>query len=282
MCQPFSNTIDLKFILLVSVCLIGGDTETTKTRLNRYAQYLRNIFPSNDVSILELAAKTMGRLAVSLGVKRGEYVEVEIKRAYEWLSEERSESKRLSAVLILRELAIAMPSYFYQHIGGFFNNIHSALRDPKEQIRELAAKTLRAAFVVTSQREQPDQSNKVHWYSECYEEAMTSFSDNTVRERGLSRDEHVHGALLILNELLRCSNAAWEKKYTMLMQKLDTEQDVSDEMFSLSSKMHNSWTIQSLEEKHTSIGIYESSVGRKLIVEKYEKIASGKFIPLSL
>ncbi|XP_013148241.1 PREDICTED: serine/threonine-protein kinase mTOR-like [Papilio polytes] len=260
--------------ILTIVCLIGGDTETTKTRLNRYAQYLRNIFPSNDVSILELAAKTMGRLAVSLGVKRGEYVEVEIKRAYEWLSEERSESKRLSAVLILRELAIAMPSYFYQNIGGFFNNIHSALRDPKEQIRELAAKTLRAAFVVTSQREQPDQSNKVHWYSECYEEAMTSFSDNTVRERGLSRDEHVHGALLILNELLRCSNAAWEKKYTMLMQKLDTEQDVSDEMFSLSSKMHNSWTIQSLEEKHTSIGIYESSICRKLIVEKYEKIAS--------
>ncbi|XP_045537112.1 serine/threonine-protein kinase Tor [Papilio machaon] len=260
--------------ILTIVCLIGGDTETTKTRLNRYAQYLRNIFPSNDVSILELAAKTMGRLAVSLGVKRGEYVEIEIKRAYEWLSEERSESKRLSAVLILRELAIAMPSYFYQHISGFFHNIHSALRDPKEQIRELAAKTLRAAFVVTSQREQPDQSNKVQWYSECYEEAMTSFSDNTIRERGLSRDEHVHGALLILNELLRCSNAAWEKKYTMLMQKLDTEQDVSDEMLSLSSKMHNSWTLQSFEEKHTAVGIYESNICRKLIVEKYEKIAS--------
>ncbi|KPJ18654.1 Target of rapamycin [Papilio machaon] len=260
--------------ILTIVCLIGGDTETTKTRLNRYAQYLRNIFPSNDVSILELAAKTMGRLAVSLGVKRGEYVEIEIKRAYEWLSEERSESKRLSAVLILRELAIAMPSYFYQHISGFFHNIHSALRDPKEQIRELAAKTLRAAFVVTSQREQPDQSNKVQWYSECYEEAMTSFSDNTIRERGLSRDEHVHGALLILNELLRCSNAAWEKKYTMLMQKLDTEQDVSDEMLSLSSKMHSSWTLQSFDEKHTAVGIYESNICRKLIVEKYEKIAS--------
>ncbi|XP_068617992.1 serine/threonine-protein kinase mTor-like [Battus philenor] len=261
--------------ILTIVCLIGGDTETTKIRLNRYAQYLRNIFPSNDVSILELAAKTMGRLAISLGVKRGEYVEIEIKRAYEWLSEERSESKRLSAVLILRELAIAMPSYFYQHIGGFFNNILTALRDPKEQIREMAAKTLRAAFVVTSQREQPDQSNKAHWYSECYEEAMTSFSDQNTRERGLNRDEHVHGALLIFNELLRCSNAAWEKKYTMLMQKLDAEQDVSDEMLSLSSKMHNVWTSQNFsEEKYIPMGIFESSICRKLIVEKYEKIAS--------
>lgn len=236
---------------------------------------MRNIFPCNDVSILELAAKTMGRLAVSLGVKRGEYVEVEIKRAFEWLSEERSESKRLSAVLILRELAIAMPSYFYQHISGFFQNIHTALRDPKEQIRETAAKALRAAFVVTSQREQPDQSNKAHWYSDCYTEAMTSFSDHNLR--GLNRDEHVHGALLILNELLRCSNATWEKKYTTLMQKLDAEQETSDEMLSLSSKLHSTWASQSFsEEKNSPLGIYESNICKKLMQEKYEKIASGK------
>ncbi|KAL0821941.1 hypothetical protein ABMA28_005332 [Loxostege sticticalis] len=245
--------------ILTIVCLIGGDTETTKTRTIRYAHYLRNIFPSTDISVLELAAKTMGRLAASLGVKRGEYVEYEMKRAYEWLAEERNEGKRLSAVLILRELAIAMPSYFYQHIHHFFKHIVVALRDPKDQIREAAAKALRAALAVTAQREIPENSNKIQWYSECYEEAVTSFTDQIARDRGLSRDDHVHGALLILNELLRCSNSAWEKKYTMLMQKLDAEQETSDDMSSLSSKVHNSWS-SNTDDKNQNTPIYESNI----------------------
>ncbi|CAH2044014.1 unnamed protein product, partial [Iphiclides podalirius] len=104
---------------------------------------------------------------------------------------------------------------------------------------------------------------------------MTSFSDHNLRERGLNRDEHVHGALLILNELLRCSNAAWEKKYTTLMQKLDAEQEISDEMLSLSSKLHSTWASQSFsEEKNSPIAIYESNICKKLIIERYEKIAS--------
>ncbi|KAJ8712457.1 hypothetical protein PYW07_005299 [Mythimna separata] len=259
--------------ILTIVCLIGGDTETTKTRNIRYAYYLRNVFPSTDLNVLELGAKTMGRLAVTLGIKRGEYVESELKRAYEWLAEERNEGKRLSAVMILRELAISMPSYFFQHINGFFNYIMIPLRDPKEQIREAAAKALRAALVITSQREIPEQSNKAHWYIQCFEQSMLSFAEQPGRERGLSRDDHVHGALLILNELLRCSNAAWEKKYTTLMQKLDSEQDISDEMTSLNSKVQNSWTVQQFpEDKSQHTLVYESSICKKLIGEQYEKI----------
>lgn len=250
--------------------------ETTKTRTIRYTHYLRNIFPTNDVSVLELAAKTMGRLAGSLGIKRAEYMETEIKKSYEWLSEERNEGKRLSAVIILKELAISMPSYFYQQINGFFTHIIIALRDPKEQIREAAAKAMRAALVVTAQRESPEQNVKLRWYSECYEEAMSSFSDQLSREKGLSRDDHVHGALLILNELLRCSNSEWEKKYTMLMQKLDADQDVSDEMSSVNVKIQLSWASQHLSEDKSQTTIYESNVCRKLISEKYEKICSGK------
>ncbi|XP_045500144.1 serine/threonine-protein kinase Tor-like [Colias croceus] len=261
--------------ILTIVCLISGDTELNKARVSRYAHYLRNIFPTNDIGILELAAKTMGRITVSLGIKRGEYVENEIKRAYEWLAEERSEAKRFSACFILRELAITMPSYFYQHINGFFNHIRIALRDPKEQIREVAAKALRAAFVVTSQREVPAQYKRAHWYIQCYEEATSSFSDHSIRDRGLSRDDNVHGALLILNELLRCSNSTWEKKYTDLMQKLDAEQDVLDEMSSLNPKVQCAWNYQNYpgDKSQTPI-ILESSICRQLITEKYDKMSS--------
>lgn len=265
------------FIYVISECLIGGDTETTKTRTMRYANYLKNVFPSSDSTVLELAARTVGRLAATLGVKRGEYVESEIKTAFEWLAEERNEGKRLSAVLILKELAIAMPSYFFQQINGFFNYIMVALRDPKEQIREAAAKAVRAAFVVTAQRENPKQANKAHWYIQCYEETTTSFSDLTIRDKGLNRDDHVHAALLILNELLRCSNSTWEKKYTSLMKKLDAEQEIADEIASLNVK--SSWANQSYSDEESQASmIYQSSICRALITEKYEEICLGELL----
>lgn len=36
----------------------------------------------------------------------------------------------------------------------------------------------------------------------------------------MNRDDRVHGSLLVLNELMRCSNAQWERLYEDLMQKL--------------------------------------------------------------
>ncbi|XP_041982232.1 serine/threonine-protein kinase mTOR-like [Aricia agestis] len=260
--------------ILVIVCLISGENDINKTRITRYAQYLRNIFPSNDTNILELASKAMGRIAASYGIKRSEYVENEMTRAYDWLSEDRNESKRLSACYMLKELAIAMPTYFFQHINDFFNHIKLALRDPKEQVREAGAKALRAAFVITIQRELPGQLHKAPWYAQCYEEALTSFSDHALRECGLSRDESVHGALLILNELMRCSNAQWEKEYTILMQKLDSKQDVSDEMTTFHTNNYT-WSYQKYsDEKQLNVATYQSAKCRQLITEKYDKISS--------
>ena len=58
-----------------------------------------------------------------------EYVEFEIKRALEWLGG--NDNKKLAAVLILRELAIHTPTLFYMQFQQFFDNIFSAVRDPK-------------------------------------------------------------------------------------------------------------------------------------------------------
>ncbi|CAG9788845.1 unnamed protein product [Diatraea saccharalis] len=269
-------------ILLFSVCLIGGDCDTTKTRITRFANYLRNLLPSSDVGVMELAAKTVGRLATVSGVKRAEYVEFEVKRAFEWLSEERNEGRRHSAVLLLKELAIAMPTYFYQQVSGFFDHILVALKDPKLQIREAAAKALRAGLVVTAQRETAKQSTaKPQWYMQCYEEAMLCFEEIPLKEKGIIKEERVHGGLLILNELLRCSNATWEKKYTFLMQSLDTQKDitVSDDIIFISTKLHSPSVKRGYlcdgfktENVQYPVPIYESEVCRKLLTEKFERI----------
>lgn len=71
-----------------AVCLIDADVGNITTRISRFANYLRNLLPSNDVEVMELVARTMGRLALASG---SQYVEFEVNRAFEWLSADRNE-----------------------------------------------------------------------------------------------------------------------------------------------------------------------------------------------
>lgn len=72
-------------------CLISGDVVNTATRIPRYSNNLRNLLPSNDVSVMELAANTLVKLALLPGSKGAESFDFDMKRAFEWLSEERNE-----------------------------------------------------------------------------------------------------------------------------------------------------------------------------------------------
>lgn len=50
-------------------------------------------------------------------------------------------------------------------------------------------------------------------YRLCFEEAMSGFDEMFTREKGVNREDRIHGSLLVLNELLRVSNASWERTY---------------------------------------------------------------------
>lgn len=230
--MSITHVLDISSKSATKECLISGDVVNTTTRISRYSNNLRNLLPSNDVAVMELAAKTLVKLALLPGSKGAESFEFDIKRAFEWLSEESNEGKRLAAVLVLRELAVAMPTFFYQQVSGFFEHIFNAVRDPKPNIREGAGQALRAALVVTSQRE---NANRPLWYQQCYDQALYCFNGgsgdgtgiggggsggssggSSSRDKGVTRDDRVHGALIVLDELLRCSNIAWERRYGAL------------------------------------------------------------------
>lgn len=124
-------------------------------------------------------------------------------------------------MFILRELAVAMPTYFYQQISTFFDHIFNAIFDSKPAIRESAGGALRAALIVTSQRENTKQLSEPQWYKNCYFEANKNFLDelNTTilkEPKGLTKDDRIHGSMIIINELLRCANISWEKRYNAL------------------------------------------------------------------
>ena len=86
--------------MCISVSLIGVDVGNTSIRISRFANYLRNLLPSNDVAVMEMASKAVGRLALASGTYTAEYVEFEVKRAFEWLSGDRHEGRRHAAVSI--------------------------------------------------------------------------------------------------------------------------------------------------------------------------------------
>lgn len=199
------------------------------------------------------------------------------------------QGKRHAAVLILRELAVAMPTYFYQQVSGFFDHIFTAIRDPKSIIREGAGQALRAALVLTSQRESSKQLNKPQWYKLCFDEAMICFAEVPLKEKGVTKDDRVHSALIILDELLRCSNAVWERRYNSLrfLQPEPKRKKRSDseygtllprfkapfiEKISQSSSSHTSY-LYDLDCTVKYFGnIQESAVCRQIIIDNYDDI----------
>uniref|UniRef100_A0A1B0GIX2 Serine/threonine-protein kinase TOR n=2 Tax=Lutzomyia longipalpis TaxID=7200 RepID=A0A1B0GIX2_LUTLO len=275
--------------VLAIKCLISGDVVNTTSRIPRYAHNLRYLLPSSDVTVMEIAAKTLVKLALLPGSKGAESFEFDIKRAFEWLAEDRNESKRHAAVIVLRELAVAMPTYFYQQVGPFFEHIFNAIRDPKPIIREGAGQALRATLIVTSQRE--NLNNKPQWYKICYDEALICFGEVVpLKEKGVTKDDRVHGALIVLNEIMRCSNAQWERQYNSLKcLQPERKRSISEDYSYIfprfkapfidkwHSSPQTSWYSYSFELDCNSKAmgaVQESLACRQLVSENFEEICS--------
>ncbi|XP_077275474.1 serine/threonine-protein kinase Tor isoform X1 [Temnothorax americanus] len=265
--------------ILAIVCLIGADVGNFNTRTVRFANYLRNLIPSNDVGVMQLAAKTVGKLALVSGTYTAEYVEFEVKRAFEWLGADRHEGRKHAAVLVLRELAVSVPTYFFQQVTPFFELIFNAIHDPKPAVREGAVEALRAALVVTAQRETVKQMHKSQWYKQCYDEVIDGFAEVYTKEKGINRDDRIHGSLLVLNELLRCSNVQWERNYEALMERLSgstqNENDILSLMPRLKTTIGSKWAVSgqnATASQHTLYPAHESTVCRCLMQERLDEI----------
>ncbi|XP_050412148.1 serine/threonine-protein kinase mTOR [Patella vulgata] len=226
-------------LAIATLSLSGVDVGNTSTRVTRFTNYLRSLLPSNDVSVMEMAAMAIGNLALLSGTHAAEYVEFEVKRALEWLTVERNEMKRMAAVLVLKELAVNTPTFFFQQVQQFFDTIFNAVRDLKPSVREAAVSALQAALAVTSQRE-TKETQRSQWYKQCYDESQKVADDALLRERKMTKDDWMHGSLLIINELLRCSNVEGER-LRLEMEDITAQQNIHEKHvkeFSTKSKTH--------------------------------------------
>lgn len=224
------------------------DVCKTDARISRFGNYLCQtcLGGSSEPEVIELAAKALARLTQVSGTYttnlKTQLVNHEVKRAFEYLQSmqstvlgqplsEREEAKRFqrgyAAVLVLREIACCMPTFFFQNVSQFYDVIFNAVWDSRLDLRESAVHALRAGLIVTVQRESAKQAKHQHqvWYKTCYTAVTdglpkldaslndSQYTNRSPAARALSiqRDDRIHGSLLVLAELLRCSNGVWER-----------------------------------------------------------------------
>lgn len=172
--------------------LIDCDAIDAAQKASKFSNYLRAALRSNDPGVLEKAAQSLGHLARPGGAYTAELVEAEMTSAFEWLQpDNKQESRKLAAVLLIRELAKNSPTLVYGFIPQIFELIWNALRDPKENIRKTAAESVSACFEVMVAR---DPQFRSQWFGKVYSKALEGL-------KSLNIDE-IHGSLLILKELL--------------------------------------------------------------------------------
>lgn len=139
----------------------------------------------------------MGHLARPGGAFTAELVEAEMTSAFEWLQpDSKQESRRLAAVLLIRELARNSSTLVYGFIPQIFELIWNAIRDSKENIRRAAAESVSACFGVMVAR---DSMFQAQWFQKIYTRALEGL-------RSTTNVDDVHGSLLILKELLQHGN----------------------------------------------------------------------------
>jgi serine/threonine-protein kinase mTOR len=129
-------------------------------------------------------------------------MDFEVKRALEFLSSDRHESRRHAAVLVLRELARNSPTLFYAYVPQVLDLLWVALRDPKVVIRDSAAECLSCCLEIISQRE---TALRVQWYTKILEEAQFGLRS--------SNADYIHGSLLAYRELLLRAGMFMHERY---------------------------------------------------------------------
>jgi serine/threonine-protein kinase mTOR len=177
--------------------LIDCDAVDAASKVSKYSNYLRAALKSNDYPVLDAASRTLGHLARPGGAYTAELVEAEMTSAFEWLQpENKQESRKLAAVLLIRELALNSPTLVYGFIPQIFELIWNALRDQKDIIRNIAAEAVSACFGVMIAR---DASFQAQWFSKIYSKALEGLRQTT-------NVDEVLGSLLILKQLLQQGN----------------------------------------------------------------------------
>ncbi|KAL7080367.1 hypothetical protein ACQ4LE_000271 [Meloidogyne hapla] len=244
------------------VCLADASFDEETTKITNFARNLLRMLTMNaQEAVIRLASKAVAYLILTSKSYAVELMEVALNQCFEWLEEQqRSEQRRLAAVILAKDLAIFTQSHFFQRANQFFANIFKCIRDSKPNLRLAAAEALRAGLAVTSQRE---TKHKNEWYNKCIKEAC-QFDFPTI-----SRDDVLHGSLLIFNELLRIANYSHENARLKLT---GITQHFNKSRSSIIGQNPVEWLLEQIQPPAV-----ESRTARTLITDYFQEIVKNCF-----
>jgi serine/threonine-protein kinase mTOR len=106
-----------------------GETNDSQ-RLYRYFNYATAPLASTDINVTVAASKVLGRIAEIGGSSFGEpFVDSRVENQIQVMT--RGERGRYGAVLLLKELARHLPTWFAPHIALVFERLPLGFRDPR-------------------------------------------------------------------------------------------------------------------------------------------------------
>ena len=85
----------------------------------KFANNIRMVFPPSSTmerETIEMASRTFGRVASSEGALKSSFVDMEMKRALDWLKTDKNDMTRYAAILMINELATHASALFYQYV----------------------------------------------------------------------------------------------------------------------------------------------------------------------
>ncbi|CAH8506092.1 unnamed protein product [Heterobilharzia americana] len=132
-------------------CLAEVDFMSVHNHCQRFVKQLLTQTFTTDLQLITLEARFIGKLGL---VFPYDFIEEQIKNAYDILLKDSTDAQKHFAILTLREFILNTPTSFCQHMCSFISAIIFALRDKSWITRELAGMTLNCAFYLTAKREQ--------------------------------------------------------------------------------------------------------------------------------
>lgn len=217
--QNFSNHINNKVLELINsnkanekiagiltidkLVSLYTQIEELPNQTLRLTNYLRLLIPSDEESVMRLAADTLGKLTSPSGTLSSDFVETQVKICLDWLTnipeqtsfKSKQENKKIAAILVLSSLSKHCPYIIYPYVTNILKSVRKTLNDHKASLRKDTALLIQYCLKIIQKR---DRTLLVEWYQKLLDICATEINIGT--------NESIHSAMLIYKELLSLDN----------------------------------------------------------------------------
>ncbi|KAG8833646.1 phosphatidylinositol kinase- protein kinase tor1 [Serendipita sp. 399] len=185
-------------------------TLDTKRNLFRLLTYVKHVLPTSEMPVMTVAATTFGKILHVGGPSfTGSVIEMEVQRALDLMTQDKTEHGRFAGVVILTEIAVHASSQFANYVNLTLEKVVYPLRDPRESVRKAAATLLsKCLLIVANQEKIPKPQIFTYILNEAQKGVKSTYP------------EVIQGSLLMYRELLMTTNLFMEEYFIDTCEKI--------------------------------------------------------------